>query len=82
VKLPSASYSQQAGEDHPFEPPRSSFSRMCDGSICSTLLSMTTLSHSSEPSDAVLLARVARGDTGAYELIYKRYHRQASRPAL
>jgi len=31
----------------------------------------------SEPSDAALLERVARGDSGAYELIYKRYHRPA-----
>src|ERR1700677_1447228 len=38
---------------------------------------MTTLSLSCEPSDAVLLERVARGDTGAYELIYTRYHRPA-----
>jgi RNA polymerase sigma-70 factor, ECF subfamily len=43
----------------------------------STLSSMTTLSLSSEPSDAVLLERVARGDASAYELIYLRYHRPA-----
>jgi RNA polymerase sigma-70 factor (ECF subfamily) len=38
---------------------------------------MTTPPLPSEPSDAALLERVARGDSGAYELIYKRYHRPA-----
>jgi len=50
---------------------------MWNSSDSSTLSSMTAPSPSSEPSDAVLLERVARGDTGAYELIYKRYHRPA-----
>ncbi len=32
---------------------------------------------STEPTDAALLTRIGRGDTHAYELIYKRYRRQA-----
>jgi RNA polymerase sigma-70 factor (ECF subfamily) len=32
---------------------------------------------STEPTDAALLERIGRGDARAYELIYKRYHRQA-----
>jgi RNA polymerase sigma-70 factor, ECF subfamily len=64
-------------QDHPFETSRSSFLRMRNSCHSSTLSSMTTPALSAGPSDAVLLERVACGDTGAYELIYTRYHRPA-----
>jgi RNA polymerase sigma-70 factor, ECF subfamily len=52
---------------------------MWDTDPCSTLSSMPTHSVALSPelSDAFLLTRVGRGDVRAYELIYRRYRRQA-----
>jgi RNA polymerase sigma-70 factor (ECF subfamily) len=50
---------------------------MCGVCRCSTLSDMPTLSISAEPSDVALLARIGRGDVRAYDLIYRRYRRQA-----